>query len=278
MRCVFLIELLLLIVGINVTAANIERVVSSSKPNNIINLRIAQWNIGKLNMGRHGKTSIMKEEREENALLYSCFVNRLQADILCINEYAPFFSLDESKNENMNDSTRNVILSNYNQCFYGPRYGANCNCIASNIGIMDSIIVVDYKQKKQQRYFLACDIIIKGIKIKIISTHLDFGDYKEERSSQIKELIEYASDCQYSIICGDFNVVDVMEYEIFERNGYKLANHGFAGNLITCPTKTWGLSIDNIICKGFDISSVTVYKDRLSDHYAIACDVYMSIQ
>ena len=240
-----------------------------------VRIRVAQWNIGKLNLGKPGKTSITKDIRETKVADYSSFINDVQADIFFFNEFAPFFSLKDSINEDKEDLTRNAILSKYKECHYGPRYGANCNCIATNLSKLDSIKVVDYTKKDQHRYYLSSDIVVRGIKIKVVSTHLD---YKDERSSQIEELLETFAYDDYVIICGDFNIKKLAEFDIFKSKGYEVANHGFAGNLITHRTTNSAGYFDNIITKGLDIANVTVYKTALSDHYAIASDLVLHLK
>ena len=240
-----------------------------------VRIRVAQWNIGKLNLGKPGKTSITKDIRETKVADYSSFIDDVQADIFFFNEFAPFFSLKDSINEDKEDLTRNAILSKYKECHYGPRYGANCNCIATNLSKLDSIKVVDYTKKDQHRYYLSSDIVVRGIKIKVVSTHLDI---KDERINQVKELLEAFANDKYVIICGDFNIKAVSEYHVFKKNGYNVANQGFAGNIKTYRTSNSGACLDNIITKGLDIVNVTAYKTALSDHYAIASDMILKLK
>lgn len=242
---------------------------------NSVRIRVAQWNIGKLNMGRPGITSITKDNRDTKLREYNRLLNEVRADVFCFNEYAPYFSLKDSINEDTLDLTRIAMLSMYSNCQYGKRYGANCNCIATAGFRQTNLLSHIYKRKKQQRYYSFCDIHLNGQTVKIVSTHLELPKYKLERESEIKELLKAFEMDPYVIICGDFNVQDVTEYNVFSLNGYVMANHGFMGDIVTYPNKSGGRCLDNILCKGFDVLGVDVYKTRLSDHYIIACDVVM---
>ncbi len=240
-----------------------------------VRFRVAQWNIGKLNMGRPGVTSITKDQREAKVLEYNRIINRVRADIFCFNEYSPYFSLKDSLNEDTLDYTRTAILSMYNNCQYGKRYGANCNCIAVAGFKLKNFYTVIYKNKKQNRYYSVSDLIINGNIVKIVSTHLDLSKYEAERKDQIQELLSSFEKSPYVIICGDFNVKNASEYDLFIEHGYRMANHGPLGDLVTFPIKKGGYILDNIICKGFDIMGIDIYKTSLSDHYIIACDAIM---
>ena len=242
---------------------------------NYVRFRVAQWNIGKLNMGKPGHTSITKENREKKRIEFNKQINEVRADIFCFNEYAPYFSLMDSVLEDTLDLTRSAILSMYSDCQYGRRYGANCNCIVSSGFTRVAFKSHSYKQKKQHRYYSVCDFYIKGIVVKVVSTHLELPKHKEERDSEIEELLNKLEDSPFVIICGDFNIQDSSEYDIFVDRGYTMANHGILGDLVTYPKKNGGSPLDNIICKGFDIMGIDVYKTNLSDHYIIACDVIM---
>lgn len=248
----------------------------SAKPKNgFVKVRVAQWNMGQLSMGKKHKTIITPETRKDRSVAYSRLINDVRADVFCLNEYAPYFSLKDSVQEDSTDLTRNTLLSIYEDCKYGNRYWANCNCIAIASGTINNFKTVNYKVKKQYRYYSIGEIEINGIKVKIISTHLDIHPDKTERKAQTIELLELLKDEPYVILCADFNMVDTSEYDLFKREGFNMANHGVLGDLVTCPYKDKGYCIDNIMCKGFNVMGVDVYKTDLSDHYVIAADLIM---
>lgn len=248
----------------------------SAKPKNgFVKVRVAQWNIGQLSMGKKGKTVITRQKRNEKAIAYSRLINDVRADIFCMNEFAPYFSLKDSLREDSADLTRNTLLSMYEDCRYGTRYGANCNCIAVASGVIENFKTVDYKVKKQHRYYSMGEIHMNGVKIKIVSTHLEVPPEKAERKAQIQELLKLLSNEPYVILCADFNIADTSEYDAFKDHGFSMANHSFLGDLITFPYKSGGVCIDNIMCKGFNVMGVDVYKTDLSDHYVIAADLIM---
>ena len=240
-----------------------------------IRFRVAQWNIGKLNKGKSGHTSISKTDRDARILDFHTLINDVGADVLSINEYAPFFSITDSLLEDSLDLTKDAILSMYSYAHQGNRYGANCNFIASLGFPLENFQEIDYRIHKQHRYYAVCNMSVNGTSIKIVSTHLDTPQYEMERSQQIEELISAFSDDPYVIICGDFNINDSKEYEPFIVNGYTMANHGILNDIITFPSNKGGKALDNIICKGLDIIGIKVYKTKLSDHYLLACDVVL---
>lgn len=248
---------------------------SAKLKSGFVKVRVAQWNIGQLSMGKKGKTVITRQKRNEKAMAYSRLINDVRADIFCMNEFAPYFSLKDSLREDSADLTRNVLLGMYEDCRYGNRYGANCNCIAVASGTIENFMTVDYKVKKQHRYYSMGEIYIDSIKIKIVSTHLDVPPVKTERKAQIRELLKLLENEPYVILCADFNIADTSEYDAFKDKGFKMANHNFLGDIITFPYKESGYCLDNIMCKGFNVMGVDVYKTDLSDHYVIAADLIM---
>ena len=187
----------------------------SAKPRNgFVKVRVAQWNIGQLSMGKKHKTIITPKARKDRAIAYSNLINDVRADIFCLNEYAPYFSLKDSILEDTTDLTRNTLFSMYRDCRYGNRYWANCNCIAVAGGTINNFKTVNYKVKKQNRYYSIGEIEIDGSKVKIISTHLDIHPDKSERKAQTIELLELLKDESYVILCADFNMVDTSEYDL----------------------------------------------------------------
>lgn len=247
---------------------------STNPKNGFVKIRVAQWNIGQLSMGKKWKTMISSHNRNDMAVEYSRLINKVRADIFCLNEFAPYFSLKDSLLEDSTDVTRNTLLSMYEDCKYGKRYGVNCNCIAVASGLLQNFKTVDFKVKKQHRYYSMGEIEVNGIKVKILSTHLEIHPNKAERKAQTLELLELLKNEPYVIVCADFNMVDTSEYDIFKEQGFNMANHGVLGDIITWPNER-GYCIDNILCKGFNVMGVDVYKTTLSDHYVIATELIM---
>ena len=173
----------------------------------------------------------------------------------------------------MQDQTDKVILKKYRYIGLSGGTGDNSFCIATKKYQLRDKGFVRYSQGKS---YLSYTIDLSGFSVKVIETHLKTRKFKNERNRQMEELIKTFQDQSHVIICGDFNVADVSEYDIFKSAGYVLANHGSSGDLITYPSKDGGHPFDNIICKGFEISNVQVIETNLSDHYVIICDMVMS--
>ena len=122
------------------------------------------------------------------------------------------------------------------------------------------------------RYFQYGDLNINGKVVKVVETHLDFnqGDTGAlNRAEQIHELMDFFATDPYVIICADWNAI-VTGYKIITDSGYSIANLEYntypAGN-----NSLW--AIDNIICKGFQISYVNIINDSsISDHAAVYAD------
>ena len=238
-------------------------------------LRIVHFNMGHLSMGKKSKPSIMIGQRSRVVLSFETLINDISPDILCLCEYPPYFSIKANGILDTEDITRKAIFPQYKYLVKTMKEGMNCNAIVSKDIDVRNHDVVAYSMRKQKRTYIVSTIVLNGEKVYIVETHLDVPRYKEQRAAQIRELIGAFEKADKVIICGDFNVSSLSEYDIFKNHGYMLANHGKFGDIVTFPWKKKESCIDNIICKGFDIKSIQVYDTGLSDHYAIACDVVM---
>lgn len=234
--------------------------------------RVAHFNMGQLSMGKKNHTVIQKHERDSKILLFKQLFNRIDADFFCICEYAPYFSLLPDSSENVKDLTKDAILRKYKYHKSCNRSYKNCNSIFSRKKKLKNFEVVKYSQGKGRCYVVA-DVMFGENVVKFVETHLDVSKMKEFREIQIKELLAAFQNEKNVIICGDFNVASINEYDLFKENGYTLANCEDFGQLITFPYSKGGACFDNIMCKGFNISNVQVFDTNLSDHYAIACDL-----
>lgn len=234
--------------------------------------RVGHLNMGQLSMGKKNQTTILHHDRRHKIAQFKQLFNRIDADFLGLCEYAPFFSLLPDSSENVKDLTEEVILGGYKHHERCKRSHKNCNSIFSKKKKLKNFKIVKYSQGKG-RCFVVADVLFGKKVVKLVETHLDVPKMKEFREIQMKELLDAFKDEKYVIICGDFNIASVKEYNSFRKNGYKLANCENFGRLITYPGTRGGACFDNIMCKGFEILHVQVYDTDLSDHYAIACDL-----
>jgi endonuclease/exonuclease/phosphatase family metal-dependent hydrolase len=121
---------------------------------------------------------------------------------------------------------------------------------------------------------------INGIKVGIAAIHLVPGSditVINQRKSVIDVIVNHFSGYDNVLIGGDFNIYNGTtggELVAFISDGYILSNNGFFGDLDTCPGPTGTTSVDNIIMKGFSLSSVEVKKTiTISDHYPIVSEI-----
>lgn len=241
-----------------------------------VKFTVASWNIGHFSLGKATSSRIAPDEAEFFRQAYCRVLDKVNADILVLVEYAPM--LVNSTNEQESVVARKAILGNYPDAEIGPSNGFNCNAIFSNgFKVLDSKSV-HFKARVQRRYYQVSSMRIGGDIVKVVATHLDWNQKKKGarcRSEQIKTLIEAFKDDPYVILCGDWNVGDTAEYDAFLEAGYDMANHGKMGDL---PTFRAGdaprTCLDNIIAKGFAIDRVVVVNEpQLSDHCLIQADL-----
>lgn len=238
-------------------------------------IRVAHMNIGELSMGKKNQTIITKADRELKVEAFKELFNKVDADILGLCEYAPFFSLLNDSTEDKEDKTEDAILNNYSHFAFSERTGRNCNIIASKLELSNQHVVV-YSKGKANRGYTVGEFEWQGKIVKVVETHFDVSQYKAYRDIQIKELISAFENEPYVIICGDFNLSKVSWFDVFKEHGFIMCNHGAFGSLYTYPsTRVGGYGLDNIMCKGFDIVGVQVYNSGLSDHFLIACDLVL---
>jgi Metal-dependent hydrolase len=239
-------------------------------------ITVASWNIGHFALGKAADSRITLEEARQKALSYRRFINSIGADIMAVVEYSPEFVRDADGR--MLLSARDEVFSGYTGALIGPKWDYNGNAIFSNGFTTGVAETVRFSQATQPRYYIATDILIGGEKVKFVSTHLDWnqGEHGAEyRAIQIKEIIEAFNSYPYVILCADWNVGNPTEYDDFLKAGYRMANHGVVGDLLTFPAgESPRSALDNIIVKGFVPSRVRVYNEpTLSDHCLIAADL-----
>ena len=241
-------------------------------------ITVASWNIGHFALGKAADSRIVLNEAPDKALAYRRFIDALGADIMAVVEYSPEFVRDADGQ--MLLATRDEVFAGYTNAIVGPKWEYNGNAIFSNgfpLGVGET---TRFAHATQPRYYLTTDITIGGKTVKVVSTHLDWnqGEHGAEyRAIQIKELIDTFDAYPYVILCGDWNVGNPAEYDAFLRAGYRMANHGVVGDLLTYPAGDNPRSaLDNIIVKGFVPSRVRVLNEpTLSDHCLIAADLTM---
>ena len=237
-------------------------------------LVIAHWNIGHFANGRHFDTKITSENYSEKQEQYTSLIDSLNADVFAVCEYNPNFDKEGNR-------ARDAIFHMYNYASVGPKYTYNCNALFSKDIPLRKEDNKVFGTHAQSRYFQSAEILVNDKVIKLIETHLDFKEGEngvEYRKDQIKELIDITKDYDCAIICADYNIANISEYDVFKEAGFTLANCGDFGIFDTYPAKSPTTAIDNIIIKGLQISSVETFAfTNLSDHCIIKCCIRFPI-
>ena len=228
-------------------------------------LTVAHWNIGHFALGRSSDTTIFAEESESMSSIYKALLDSIDADIIGICEYNPTFSRGGEKSSS-------YIFTSYPFNCIGAKYSYNCNAIFSRAKLNNSKIVF-FEHCVQQRYYVVSEININGHMVFFVETHLDWNqgiEGKGCRTDQIKTLVNAFSDYPYVIICADYNVSDVREFQLFVDADFTLTNGGGHEVVYTSPASNPKHPLDNIIVKGFNVLDLDVKGDcDLSDHCLI---------
>lgn len=243
--------------------------------NDNVRIRVTQFNIGKLSMGKKNITQINVNNRKKNKQDFIELFKDLGSDIIGFNEFTFYFSQQTNGEENKKDKTKDAILKSYRYFESGEKNVWNCNCLVSRNYQLSNPRQIFYSKSKTKRYFLLSETTICGKKVVIISTHLEVPIDSESRDVQMRELIAATNKYEHVVICGDFNVRSTKEYDSFKNAGFTMANHGPFGDFVTFPLQNGGMVIDNILCKGFEVIGVRIDNTGLSDHFAFTCDLQM---
>lgn len=233
-------------------------------------LTIAHWNIGHFALGKSGSTTISAEDSEPMASLYKALIDSIDADVFGVCEYNPTFSVAGEK-------TSSYIFGDYPYNCIGSKLSYNCNAIFSRAKLNDSMVVF-FEKRVQHRYYVVSKLFINDHEVFFIETHLDWNqgtEGKECRAAQIQSLIDEFRNYPYVIICADYNVSDINEFQPFVDDGFSLANGGELGEIYTYPSSKPKHAIDNIVIKGFKILSFDVGDNaKLSDHCVVVSQLY----
>ncbi len=234
-------------------------------------LIIAHWNIGHFANGRYFDTNITSENYSEKRSQYISIIDSLKTDIFAVCEYNPNFDRD-------GNLARDAIFYMYNYASIGPKYTYNCNAIFTKDIPLEKEKFTEFCNHAQSRYMQSAEIRVNDNNIIVIETHLDFNQGEngaEYRKSQIQELINITKDYECAIICADYNIASISEYNAFKDAGFTLANCGDFGRFNTASAAKPSSPIDNIIVKGLKISNVETYAlPNLSDHCILKCTLF----
>ena len=224
-------------------------------------LVISHWNIGHFSNGKSQNTTITSHVSDSLKLEYEKFIQSLNSNIFGICEYNPTFNIE-------GDTTAKLLFHDFPYCYIGRKYAYNCNAVFSKMPI-DNGASFFFAKSYQKRYYSVVELTVNYKKIKFVETHLDFnqGNGKECRLSQMNELVNAFAGDSCVILCADYNSSDLKEYKVFRDAGYI-----FASDYLSQKMDSDKVIIDNILVKGFTISSASLfYHKQLSDHNLISC-------
>ena len=223
----------------------------------------ASWNIGAFRYCRGG---LAVASKMEHAAEIRRQIAAMNADIVGIAEFRPEFVTGGK-------TSKELFGETYGNSAIGPVCGANCNAVFTRSFPVSGKRCIEYAQRKQQRYFTACEVDIRGVKTTVVQTHLDLAD--EPRRSQIARLVEEFGALPSVIIAGDFNISRENEYAPFAEAGFSMANASVFGNFRTHRRRdtSYTTAIDNVFAKGFEIVDAWTEEDSmfLSDHRILLC-------
>ena len=219
-------------------------------------LKVMTYNVGQWYEG--GGVNVPADKDAIYYAMHDGILSANRPDILMIEEYWKILS--------KTGRTAKSMLERYFPYVHeqGGDSGYFGRCICSKYPISD--YTVNLYSTEQERYYDSCTVSINGKTITLVVTHL--GLSVEAREPQIQELIEYLSNLDSFICCGDYNTPyswnstprseTVTEITQFLSAGFNLANCGDLGNFITSvgtdissdgltvPDGVWRGWIDNV--------------------------------
>lgn len=260
---------------------------SSSVGGGSTRIKVATWNVGCFSLGATGTSTITPSNFETMKNKWRVALNSIGADILCCCEYDTNFMEAGSGYDEV--EARDAVFTDdiFGDAKIGPKISNAYmqTAIFANLELgTPQVVYFNDTIASGGRYYQVVDINIGGEQVKLVNAHLDFSysadpsdSGRVARLSQMQQLITTFSDDEHVIICGDFNVNHGNEndYDTFISAGYKMANHGYLGNISTYPAGNDPIAaLDNIVYKGFVSSKIEILNDStLSDHAAFFADL-----
>ena len=128
-------------------------------------------------MGKKNHTTILKNERGQKIKDFKRVLDHIDADIIGVCEYAPFFSLMPDSTEDYQDLTHKTIFNDYRYFERSQRASKDCNGILSRNLPLKNASHVLYSKRKGRRGYIVTDIKMGGKTIKFVETHFDVSRY-----------------------------------------------------------------------------------------------------
>lgn len=276
-------------------------------------LRIVQWNIGGFAMGKSDQSTYDDPNRgdtddrpggtfEHDLPIWKGTINDMDADIICCCEYNQVMKIGHDGEADV--IARDTIFNCYKHAYIQPK---TKRYMETAIFSKHRAITIGRKEFDSKvassRYYESMLIRFNNKDVWVIGTHLETSKNTEPdegdiaRQAEMEELMAFAADKDYVIMCADWNVgtysdyekraLGAAEYDQWLEAGFKMANHGYLGDFNT-SMRPYSV-LDNIIVKGFEVSNIKIYDGpnaanitepqthQLSDHAAIGCTLTMIV-
>ena len=237
---------------------------------------VATWNIGHFANGNAASSRIADTDFETKSVEYQNYIEGLDADILCVNEYSRLFTPSHLAQDALFKDPTPIY-------FAGEQRHFSCNAVFSNLPLQN-ITVHDYAcnqgvellysstNKAEYYYYVTAELVIGEETVHFVFTHLAFDEDRSPDTvcqAQIAELIDLYKDVEHVVMMGDWNAYHKFYYDPFAEAGYTLGNYG---EILTCTgSRTGGLewAVDDIIVKGLTLTDFRAVNTGLSDHIAV---------
>ncbi len=248
---------------------------------------VASWNIGHFANGNAPSSKITASEYETKSNEYRTYIEGLDADILCLNEYSREFVTGKYQ-------ARDALFATTPQiCYAGPQRNFSCNAVFSNLPLRN-ITLHEYEcnkgahmaktssSKPEYYYYVTAELVVGTETVHFVFTHLAFNDdsyddppynFDEVAENQILELIDLYKDAEHVVMMGDWNAYYKNMFDPLADAGYTLGNYG---EINTCTgSKTGGLdwAVDDIVVKGLTMTGFRAVNTSLSDHIAVVATI-----
>lgn len=197
-------------------------------------------------------TNVPTDKKSQFEAILRTIVHNNNCDVMCVQEHHHNFS---------GDVTAESILSDYYASFFenggDTQYGGRLTATNKTVS---SSSHWSFSQQSAQGNCLETVISIAGKEVHILSVHLDWQN-QARQELQAQELLNWASEKEYFVICGDFNSVCFGDTDTdyltvikpFLDAGYHCANcssFGFIPTFYMEGNSGDGSSLDQIITSG----------------------------
>lgn len=134
----------------------------------------------------------------------------------------------------------------------------------------------DYECESTRGY-VTFECNISGRNITFIACHLSTESSSDGiRQQEMNELANILKNCEYGVLCGDFNAFSIDEFTT-HFSEFNLSNHGYYGDFNTWPVpgwESWNHCLDNIITtQSIKITNVLMGEIAMSDHKPLIAEI-----